>query len=300
MFSFLFLFPAIVILIMFETTSVLLHTNGKPLHIHLASTGAVAVKTKFRQNKYSGFPALLSFLPDKNFTEWLPIYVLIVEHDEGIFIIDAGEVADVNNKDYFKASGIIAHWFDTTQFKFLVNREEEIDQQLKKFNIPAEKIKAIVLTHLHFDHTDGLRHFPNTNIIINKAEWEKPFGDLPKLYPSWFEPELIELNEQYSVFDKAQYLTEARDILLVETPGHTYHHSSVLIKADEGIVFFGADVCYSQQQLLDNKFAGNNASNKLAKTTYDKIKMFAKANPIIFIVSHDGGAAERLKNLSFM
>lgn len=285
---------------MFDAVTLQLHCNNQPVKIHLISTGAVAVKTKFRENKYSGFRALLSFLADKKFTEWLPIYVLVIEHAEGIFIIDAGEIAEVNNRDYFKSSGATANWFDKSQFKFSVYRKDELNNQLQKLNIPAEKIKAIALTHLHFDHTDGIKYFPNTKIIVNKAEWEKPFGDLPKLYPSWFKPELIELNEQYDVFDKAKYLTTSKDIILIETPGHTYHHCSVIIKADECTIFFAADICYSQQQLLENKFPGNNASNKLAISTYNKVKAFAKNNAVVFIPSHDAAADERLKNLEIL
>ncbi|HEY1872597.1 MAG TPA: N-acyl homoserine lactonase family protein, partial [Chitinophagaceae bacterium] len=258
---------------MFETTSIQLQRNAQPIKIHLVSTGTVAVKTRFRENKYSGFRAFLSFLSDKNFTEWLPIYVMIIEHPEGVFIIDAGEIAEVNSKDYFRSSGFIANWFDKTQFKFSVSREDEINMQLQRLNISADRIKAIILTHLHFDHADGIKYFPNTKIMVNKAEWEKPFGDLPKLYPAWFKPELIELTEQYDVFDKAYYLTNAKDILLIETPGHTWHHCSVLIKADGYSVLFAADICYSQQQLLEERFPGNNASNKLAKETYDKVKV---------------------------
>ncbi len=71
---------------------------------------------------------------------------------------------------------------------------------------------------------------------------------------------MIELNEQYDVFDKAHYLTQSKDIILVETPGHTYHHCSVVIKADECNIFFAADICYTQQQLLNENFAGNNTS----------------------------------------
>jgi N-acyl homoserine lactone hydrolase len=285
---------------MFNTTTIQLHCNKQPVKIHLVSTGAVAVKTKFKENKYSDFRALLSFLFDKKFTNWLPIYVLIIEHPEGIFILDAGEIADVNDKNYFKSSGLIANWFDKSQFRFSVFRKDEINNQLQKLNIPSDKIKAIILTHLHFDHTDGIKYFSNTKIIVNKAEWEKPFGDLPKLYPLWFKPELIELNEQYDVLDKAKYLTKAKDIILVETPGHTYHHCSVIIKTDECNIFFAADICYSQQQLLENKFPGNNASNKLAQETYNKVKAFAKNNSVVFISSHDGDAAERLKKLEVM
>jgi N-acyl homoserine lactone hydrolase len=285
---------------MFNVTTVELHSNKQPIKIHLVSTGAVAVKTKFKENKHSGLRALISFLFDKKFTEWLPIYVLIIEHPEGIFMIDAGEIADVNNANYFKSSGIIANWFDKTQFRFSVFRKDEINNQLSKLNISQEKIKAIILTHLHFDHTDGIKYFPNTKIIVNKAEWEKPFGDLPKLYPSWFKPELIELDEQFDVFEKAKYITKAKDIILVETPGHTYHHCSIIIKTDECNIFFAADICYSQQQLLTNKFAGNNTSNKPAQETYNKVKAFAKNNRVVFIPSHDADAAEKLKKLEVM
>jgi len=282
---------------MFNTASIALHSNNQPIKIHLISTGAVAVKTKFRENKYSGFRALLSFLLDKNFTEWLPIYVMIIEHTEGVFIIDAGEIAEVNDKNYFKSSGAVADWFDKSQFKFSVYRKDELNNQLQKLKISKEKITAIILTHLHFDHTDGIKYFPNTKIMVNKAEWQKPFGDLPKLYPSWFKPQLVELNEQYDVFDKAKFLTEAKDIILVETPGHTYHHCSVIIKTDECDIFFAADICYSQQQLLQNKFPGNNASNKLAQATYQKVKIYTQKNPAVFIPSHDAEALERLQKL---
>lgn len=282
---------------MFSTQTVEVKLKGKPVKIHLVSTGAVAVKTKFRDATKTGLLAMLHFILDKKFTEWMPIWVLIIEHPEGIFIFDTGENANVNDKDYFKSSGIFAKWFDTTQFKFIVKQEEEIGPQLEQLNIPMEKVKAVVLTHLHLDHIDGLKYFPNTEIIVNKYEHDKPFGDLPKLYPPWFSPTLVELNEQYESFDKAYYLTNAKDLLLVHTPGHTYGHCSVIFNTDDGCIFFGADVCYSQQQLLDEKYSGTNASHKLAQKTYAAIKAFAQKHKTIYIPSHEAAAAERLKNL---
>lgn len=283
---------------MFKGQSVTLASNGAPVKIHLVSCGSVKVKTRFKDARFSGLIAMLDFIADRKFTPWLPIWVMIVEHPEGVFIFDAGEIAAVNNKDYFTSSGVIAKWFDTSQFKFKITREEEIDSQLRALNIPVEKIKAIVLTHLHFDHTDGITHFPSTPIMVSKDEWNKPFGDLPKLYPPWFKPVLIDLDEQYDVFTKAYYLTQAKDIILVETPGHTYHHCSVLLKLDGLHIMFAADICYTQQQLLKGGFPGNNTSNKTAKQTYETVKLFAQKHHTVFIPSHDEGAANRLEELS--
>jgi len=283
---------------MFSSQTVELKTMaGQPLKVHLISTGAVTVKTRFRQATTTGYLAKLNFMLDRKYTDWLPIWVMIVEHPEGIFVIDTGENADINNPDYFNFAGAMVRWFNTTQYKFKVERNEEIDRQLESLNISGKKINAVILTHLHLDHIDGLRHFPNTRIIVNKAEWEKPYGDLPQLYPDWFNPELIELNEQYDVFDKAYYVTEAKDIILIETPGHTWHHCSVIIKGDPCNIFFGADVCYEQQQIINDKYSGANASHKLAKQTYSKVRAYGKTRKTVFIPSHEAAAAGRLKNL---
>ncbi|HVX50654.1 MAG TPA: MBL fold metallo-hydrolase [Chitinophagaceae bacterium] len=217
---------------MFAKSSVTVTSNGAPVTIHLVSCGAVAVKTRFRNARFKGFAAMLDFIADRKFTGWMPIWVMIIEHPEGIFVIDAGEINAVNSKGYFKSSGWIANWFDTSQFKFSVSRQDEIDSQLQQLNISPGKVKAVVITHLHFDHTDGVSHFPSSPILVSADEWNKPFGDLPKLYPSWFTPVIVEMNEQYDVFKRARAITNTKDVWLVETPGHTYHHCSVLLKAD--------------------------------------------------------------------
>jgi glyoxylase-like metal-dependent hydrolase (beta-lactamase superfamily II) len=86
-------------------------------------------------------------------------------------------------------------------------------------------------------------------------------------------------------------------MLLVHTPGHTYGHCSVLLLCDEADIFFGADICYSQQQLLDEKYSGTNAKQALAKSTYARVKEFSKKRKVVFIPSHDEGAAKRLQQM---
>jgi N-acyl homoserine lactone hydrolase len=284
--------------LMFPSQTIQLTIKGQPVKIHLVSTGAVSVKTKFRETKRTGLLAMIDFMLDKKFTEWMPIWVMIIEHPEGIFVIDTGENADVNDPGYFKSSGMFANWFNPAQFKFEVKRDEEIGPKLDRLNIPIEKIKAVVLTHLHLDHIDGLKYFPSTPVIVNKQEWERPFGDLPKLYPAWFKPTLIELNESYDAFPHVHYLTKSKDLLLIETAGHTYHHCSVLLNADECSIFFAADICYTQYQVVNDKYSGANASHKMAKDTYDKVKKFAKKQKTIFLPSHDAEDSIRLKGLN--
>ncbi len=285
---------------MFSTQSIPVTVKGVDAKVHLVSTGAVSVKRKFRDARLTGLPAMLDFIFDRKFTEWMPIWVMVIEHPEGVFIIDTGENARVNDKGYFKSSGIFENWFNTTQFKFFVKPDEEIGPQLQQLNIDIKNTKAVILTHLHLDHIDGLSYFPSTEIIVNKYEWGKPFGDLPKLYPEWLKPTLIEVNEKLEMFEHTKSLTASKDIILIQTPGHTFGHCSVLFKTDEFDIFFGADVCYSQQQLLDKKYSGSNCSHKLAQDTYEKVTDFVTSRKTIFIPSHDADAARRLREKAFI
>lgn len=286
---------------MFPFHSVDLTTiTGQPLKIHLVSTGGVIVKTKFKDARTTGMLAKIAFMLDQKYTDWLPIWVMIIEHPEGVFIIDTGENADINNPDYFNFAGTMVKWFNTTQYKFRVEREEEIDQQLQSLNISNEKVNTVILSHLHLDHIDGLRHFPGKRIIVNKAEWEKPYGDLPQLYPAWFKPELVELKEAYGLFDKSYYVTNAKDIILIETPGHTWHHCSVIVKLAQCHIFFGADICYEQQQIIDDHYSGANASHKHSKHTYERVRSFCRHHPTVYIPSHEAAAGERLERLAFI
>ena len=111
---------------------------------------------------------------------------------------------------------------------------------------------------------------------------------------------MIELDESLELFQHTKSLTTSKDIFLIQTPGHTYGHCSVLFKTDEFNIFFGADICYSQQQLLDNIYAGTNCSHKLAKETYEKVTAFVQSRKTIFIPSHDAHAARRLREKAFI
>ena len=257
----------------------------------------VADKSKLRTPRWKGLPAAIDAIIDPHFTEWLPIWVMAIEHPEGLFLIDTGERAEVNNKDYFRKAGLLANWYCNTQYKFAVHRNDEIDRQLEAKKIAQQKPKAIFLTHLHFDHTDGLHHFPDTPVFVNKQEAQHPSGALPTLYPEWFRPTLIDLKTPYGPFQNTHTLTTQKDLLLIHTPGHTPGHSSVLIRTDSTDVLFAGDVCYSETDLKKENFAANLTSRRQAKKTYAAIKQYARERPLIFLPTHDPDAAQRLKAL---
>jgi N-acyl homoserine lactone hydrolase len=281
---------------MFPTVSNQFLLHNQSIKIHAISTGAVAVKTKFRAGQGKGTIAKINFLLDKNFTEWMPIWVWVIEHPEGVFVIDTGENMHVNDSQYFKSSGWFNNWLNTTQFRFKVNRTDELDYQLHNLGIAESDLKAIILTHLHLDHIDGLKFFPNTPVIVSSEEWKKPYGLLPKLLPAQFKPQIVDCNTPLTDFGLAHPLTKKQDLWLVPTPGHTWGHCSVLFKGDDCQILFAGDVTYLQSQLIENKFAGGNVDDRQMQATYQKIRQYAQKHPLIYLPSHDAEAANRLFN----
>ncbi len=96
------------------------------------------------------------------------------------------------------------------------------------------------------------------------------------------------------MFAKAYQLTGAGDLWLVETPGHSYGHCSVLLQTSQQHYLFAGDVSYNQQQLLTDDLPGANASLKQSRQTYQTIRQYAAKHPLVYLPSHDADASRRL------
>ena len=276
--------------------TVTVQKNGRPVRIHAISTGTVAVTRAFRQEKGGALLRKVNVLLDGQFTEFMPVWVWVIEHPEGVIVVDTGETAQVLEPTYFDRVGPLDRYINHKTIRFDITREQEIDRQLAALGIGPERLRHVVLTHLHLDHTDGLRYFPRTEIVVNRAEFAQPYNNLPQLYPTWFKPRLLDYRpDSVAVFGASAALTDAGDVRLVATPGHTHHHSSVLFEADDAHYLFAGDASYTQAQVVAGEMAGVNADRAQTQLTYQKIAAYAAQHPLVYLPSHDAAAATRLQ-----
>lgn len=269
--------------------------------LHGFTTGMVKVKTKFRTAKGNAITSKLNFLLDKQWTEYMPIMVWVVDHPEGVMVIDTGENAKVSEKGYFKKESFLLNYINSTSFIFDVKPEDEVGPRLRQLGYSQHDIKKVILTHLHLDHFDGLSYFEGTDIIIHQSEWEKPSFSLPSLYPDWFSPETVQLKDTRNEdFKLSLPLVQSGEIELVHTPGHTTGHCSVLIKTSGMHYLIAGDVTYNQYQLENNINAGAHQSFKLSRATCQAIKSYASKNKLVYLPSHDKLVWERLQHDQFL
>jgi glyoxylase-like metal-dependent hydrolase (beta-lactamase superfamily II) len=122
------------------------------------------------------------------------------------------------------------------------------DSAVAKLGVAAEDITDIIITHLHWDHADGISLFPNAHVWIQKAELEyyattawQPDGDNVGVEPRNV-PELVKLNTEgrLTLIDGDDQ--EILDGIRVYTGGrHTYASQYVGVNTPDGTVILASD-----------------------------------------------------------
>lgn len=272
--------------------------------IHAVSTGLVQVRhAQMESRGRNGAARLGNMLFDKDWSDWLPIYTWIIEHDEGLIVVDTGETSRVHQRGYHPRW----HPFYRRAARFSVHPEEELGPQLRALGIGPRDVRQVVITHLHTDHAGGLQHVTGSRVWVSRGELERASGIggrvqgyLPHRWPKWWQPELIRFGtEAFGPFAEAMPLTRRGDVLIVPTPGHTPDHVSVVVMGDVSF-FLAGDTSYNQRLLLDGKSDGVSPDPDVTRRTLARILALAHERPLVYLPSHDPESAARLASRSLL
>ena len=268
------------------------------MRIHAIQTGTVAIKTRQVSGRGPGALRPYITLLDTTWTEPLPIYAWVIEHPEGLIVVDTGETARVAEPGYFPWW----HPYYKLGLREWVRPEEEIGPQLRALGFAPADVRWVLLTHFHTDHAGGLPHFPRSEILVSRTEYQaacgfrgQMSGYLPQHWPTWFAPRLIDFAPQpFGPFPSSYPLTRAGDVQLIPTPGHTSGHYSVIVQEDEHALFFAGDTSYTQQLLLEQAVDGVTRDVALYQQTLQQIRTYLRSVPTIYLPSHDPESAHRM------
>lgn len=269
------------------------------MRVHAISTGTVRVTERQRRGQGPGPLRPLLTMADRRWTDPLPINVWVIEHPEGVILVDTGETARACEPGWFPRW----HPYFRLAVRLEVRPQDEIGPQLRALGIEPGDVRRVVLTHLHTDHSGGMEHFPDSEIMLSEDEVRlasgtmgKLRGFLPHRWPSWFDPTVIEFQpEPFGPFPESVPLTEDGDVRIVPTGGHTAGHVSVVLDEGERVLFFAGDTSYNQELLLDGALDGVAPDPTAARVTMERIRELGLQRPTVYLPTHDPDAAARLE-----
>ena len=163
--------------------------------------------------------------------------------------------------------------------------------------IAPEEVTDLVLTHVHWDHADGVDRFPRARIWIQSEEYEHYVGSSGEALDRAIEPEVAKMLAQLKAANRVTLVNgDAQEILpgiKVYTGGkHTVASQHLGVRTRGGVVILASDNAYLYQNLERHVAIAQalDASSNLA--ALERILTLASA-PRLVIPGHDPAVFER-------
>jgi N-acyl homoserine lactone hydrolase len=218
-----------------------------------------------------------------------PILAYLVETAHGRVLYDVGcdyrKIADpaLRQRHYLGAS-----------FPFgppEMEADERLPPLLASLGVRPDEVDAVVLGHLHFDHAGGLADFAGAEIHCHPEELAAARRNADGAY---FAEDLIG-PDRWRLEAGERALCSG--LTLVDSPGHTAGHRSLLIELPEGAVLLAGDAADLTENLDGERAPGIlwEAREDLAVASIRRLKELARSERAELWPNHDLAHWRRLR-----
>ncbi len=235
-----------------------------------------------------------------------PCLAYAVRHPAaGTILIDTGMHPDASTdlrRDFGTPMSLL--------FRSMRPADAPFDEQLRALSIEPRDVEQVIMTHLHVDHTSGMRLLPNAEFTCSRAEWSAARGRFAAgrgyvrhHLPPDSRVRLVDFERDgkaYGPFSKTIDLLADGSVRLISTPGHTPGHLSVLLTlADDRRVLVIGDAAYTLRNIREEILPMFTAGDEDSLRSMREIGAFAQGEPeAILVPSHDPSAWRELRHVT--
>jgi N-acyl homoserine lactone hydrolase len=169
------------------------------------------------------------------------------------------------------------HWY----------RPKTLASELNAVGVKPSDIKFLAISHTHPDHIGNVEMFPETTLLVQKAEyeWPNPLG------VGRFKPEhpVKKLDGDYDVFGDGS-------VTIISTPGHTPGHQSLLVKLPKtGAIVLSGDAVHFKSNWDNRRVPSINADKEQTATSMQRIADIMAKEKAQLWINHDKAQRDTLK-----
>ena len=209
----------------------------------------------------------------------LSVSCYLIKHGQGWLLWDTGVADSV----FAMPQGLKPRNPRMTTYR----RTKTLAAQLDQLGLRPSDIKYVAISHAHPDHVGNLAMFPQSTILVQRAEydWPTPFGRTLQAAAS----PVSKLDGDRDVFGDGS-------VMLIATPGHTPGHQSLLVKLpNAGALLLSGDAVH---------FKSNWDNRRVPELNFDRDKTVASMQRIADIlrseraqlwINHDKAQSDGLR-----
>ena len=212
-------------------------------------------------------------------------FVLIKHPQEGYILYDVGEYDPSDRPDFWN------------EYIYLeANEEDLLDRQLGKAGIGVDDISAIIISHMHCDHANGLHFFSHTkagqNIYVSKRDFMEGCSvalandDQKNTTSPYWRSVMTIPGLTYNFIDEDTELFPGVHLIMFE--GHTPCVIGLMLELESGYYLFPNDACGSSLNYgPPRRFPGIIYDTLGFEKTIKKLYALEKKYDAKMIFSHD-------------
>jgi glyoxylase-like metal-dependent hydrolase (beta-lactamase superfamily II) len=202
----------------------------------------------------------------------------LIKHAQGWFLWDTGvtDAIAAMPQGQPPSNPGATHWY----------RPVTLAGELDKLGVKPADIKYVAISHTHPDHIGNIELFPQTMLLVQKAEyeWPSPFGPRFKA-----EHPATKLEGDRDVFGDGT-------VVILSTPGHTPGHQSLLVKVPKtGALVLSGDAVHFRDNFEARRVPSMNVDAEKTQASMQKIAGIMQKEQAQLWINHDKAQRDGLK-----
>jgi len=220
----------------------------------------------------------------------VPVPFFLIRHAQGDVLVDGGNPLAV-------ARDAHAHWGALAdQFEVRMTEEQHCAAQLGKLGVAPESVGHVVQTHLHIDHTGALGHFPKAAIVVHAHELRAARAAEAPIASGYVRADYERPELRWQLTEGQLDLFGDGTVLLLETPGHSAGHMSLLLELEQtGPVLLTADAADNRAQWEGRQHPRALFSREHATRSLEHLRELAQETGALLVLGHEPDDWSRLR-----
>ena len=212
----------------------------------------------------------------------VPVPFFLVRHPQGDVVIDGGNPVAVA-RDAHRHWGALADYFEVE-----MTEAQHCAVQLRGLGVAPEAVRYVVQTHLHIDHTGALGHFPDATVLVQARELEAARAADPPAGSGYVRQDYERPEIDWQLLDGDFDVFGDGTIRLIQTPGHSAGHMSVLLELRRtGLVLLTADASDNAAQWEGRAHPRALFSREQANASIQALRELADELRPLIVFGHD-------------